>query len=70
MTATITVKNCFGDDKQVTKEEFVSTWVYQVKDLWALCETDEEYDLADQIKDQVRKLAERDFERTVAKQEK
>lgn len=68
MESTITVKNCFGDDKQVTKEEFISTWSYQVKDLWALCETEEEYALAEKIKDQVRELAARDFDRTLEKQ--
>lgn len=66
--ATITVRSWNGD-KEVTREEFIETWSYQVKDLWALCETDAEYDLADQIKKQVAELAAKDFDRTLAKQE-
>ena len=67
--ATITVKGYLGHDKQVTREEFIDTWTYQVKDLWAICDTSEEFELAKQIKQQVAELAAKDFDRTLAKQE-
>lgn len=64
----ITVVGYLGNDKEVTHDEYVEVWTDQVADLWKICDTVEEAQIADQIKAQVSDLASKDFHRLLEKQ--
>ena len=65
----ITVTGYLGNDKEVTQAEYVEAWTSQVDDLWKICDTVEEAQIADQIKDQVSELASKNFTRLLEKQQ-
>lgn len=64
----IIVVGYLGNDKEVTHDEYVEVWTDQVADLWKICDTEEERKLAVKIKNQVQKLASKDFQRLLEKQ--
>lgn len=59
---TITVLNCFGRDKALTKAQFITRWYDSVQDLYGLTDNMEDHDSVVAIVRQVREMASRKFD--------
>ena len=60
MERTITVKSWVGD-KQVTKDEFVSTWTDQLSTLWCICNDEHDHALREEIMTNLKFIASKHF---------
>ena len=63
---TITIENLFGEDIDVTKEEFVKRWTDQTRDMWKIAAETDDFLIVDQIDALVADLAERSFDSVLA----
>lgn len=53
---TVTVQGYLGE-KEVNREQFIEAWTDQANGLWAICYSEEDYKIAERIRNDLKTLA-------------